>query len=249
MSDPVSQLLLSRLSINEMADRLMTNFGGNLEDAKIIAQEMSGMDSKIGIHETREFWKTFALRGETLSEILRITGGYTPGELADLFKQGYWCGNCSSEDFNTKLTGLPRGSILVRTSKQKDLDRTPFVLGIHLDTPKLWKYFQDALGFMEADSLAIDEFFEEKKKYRLLQDLVRDWSKAQGYPIVPEEEGEVPTPYTETSADCIVCMNFARDTLLLPCRHLNICEVCAERIDTCPTCRVRVESRIKAFVS
>lgn len=54
-----------------------------------------------------------------------------------------------------------------------------------------------------------------------------------------------------TRSDCIVCQSNARDTMLLPCRHLCLCGDCAEYIRTrsqtnsykCPVCRKRI-SRI-----
>lgn len=60
-----------------MANRLLGEFGGNLEDAKIIATEMAGIDSTIGIGETKEFWKTFVLRKQHPLVVLETIGGYT----------------------------------------------------------------------------------------------------------------------------------------------------------------------------
>uniref|UniRef100_A0A7E4ZT62 RING-type E3 ubiquitin transferase n=1 Tax=Panagrellus redivivus TaxID=6233 RepID=A0A7E4ZT62_PANRE len=45
----------------------------------------------------------------------------------------------------------------------------------------------------------------------------------------------------DNSADCIICMANSRDTVILPCRHLCICNGCAEtlrfKLQNCPICR------------
>lgn len=42
--------------------------------------------------------------------------------------------------------------------------------------------------------------------------------------------------------ECVICMSDTRDTLLLPCRHLCICKMCANNLrvksNTCPICRI-----------
>lgn len=37
-------------------------------------------------------------------------------------------------------------------------------------------------------------------------------------------------PVDENSAECIICMANPRDTVILPCRHLCICNGCAETL-------------------
>jgi hypothetical protein len=50
-------------------------------------------------------------------------------------------------------------------------------------------------------------------------------------------------PKPSTSKKCIVCMERARDVLLLPCKHFKLCSACAEQmaargaLDCCPYCR------------
>ncbi|GAU94832.1 hypothetical protein RvY_06542 [Ramazzottius varieornatus] len=45
----------------------------------------------------------------------------------------------------------------------------------------------------------------------------------------------------EGGAECVVCISEARDTLILPCRHLCLCSACAENLryqaSNCPICR------------
>lgn len=41
---------------------------------------------------------------------------------------------------------------------------------------------------------------------------------------------------------CKVCFEADLDVLLMPCRHLVVCEKCSALLDTCPTCRGHIES-------
>ncbi len=51
----------------------------------------------------------------------------------------------------------------------------------------------------------------------------------------PEEEDE------EGGGECVICMSEPRDTLILPCRHLCLCQMCADSLryqaNNCPICR------------
>lgn len=63
---------------------------------------------------------------------------------------------------------------------------------------------------------------------------------------------------------CCICMEAAKSILLLPCRHLCVCEVCSQgsplsperllrgsaaprRIQSCPVCRAAVAECLKVF--
>lgn len=45
----------------------------------------------------------------------------------------------------------------------------------------------------------------------------------------------------DNSCECIICMSELRDTLILPCRHLCLCKICADNLryqaNNCPICR------------
>lgn len=56
----------------------------------------------------------------------------------------------------------------------------------------------------------------------------------------------------DNSSECVICMSDARDTLILPCRHLCLCNGCADSLryqaNNCPICRApfRALLQIKA---
>ena len=54
----------------------------------------------------------------------------------------------------------------------------------------------------------------------------------------PEEEGE--------GRECVICMSAERDTTVLPCRHMCMCQQCASALRTqtnkCPICREEIGS-------
>lgn len=45
----------------------------------------------------------------------------------------------------------------------------------------------------------------------------------------------------DNSGECVICMSDTRDTLILPCRHLCLCNSCADSLryqaNNCPICR------------
>ena len=45
----------------------------------------------------------------------------------------------------------------------------------------------------------------------------------------------------EGGGECVICMSEPRDTLILPCRHLCLCQLCADSLryqaNNCPICR------------
>ncbi|KAF6264578.1 hypothetical protein COO60DRAFT_1266813 [Scenedesmus sp. NREL 46B-D3] len=48
---------------------------------------------------------------------------------------------------------------------------------------------------------------------------------------------------------CVVCMDAPRSVLLLPCKHLALCEACSVQLqgsaaNCCPVCRVPVSQHI-----
>ncbi|XP_054449166.1 E3 ubiquitin ligase RNF157 isoform X2 [Pteronotus mesoamericanus] len=47
---------------------------------------------------------------------------------------------------------------------------------------------------------------------------------------------------SDNSAECVVCLSDVRDTLILPCRHLCLCNACADTLryqaNNCPICRL-----------
>jgi len=43
-------------------------------------------------------------------------------------------------------------------------------------------------------------------------------------------------------ADCSVCLTDPKNTVLLPCRHLCVCQTCMRHLDKCPVCRAPFSS-------
>mmetsp|Transcript_23971 Transcript_23971/g.31186 ORF Transcript_23971/g.31186 Transcript_23971/m.31186 type:complete len:751 (-) Transcript_23971:178-2430(-) len=48
---------------------------------------------------------------------------------------------------------------------------------------------------------------------------------------------------------CVICQDSAKETLLLPCRHLCVCRVCSQHValDRCPVCRALIESTLDVY--
>uniref|UniRef100_A0A8C3AV67 E3 ubiquitin-protein ligase n=1 Tax=Cyclopterus lumpus TaxID=8103 RepID=A0A8C3AV67_CYCLU len=56
---------------------------------------------------------------------------------------------------------------------------------------------------------------------------------------------------SDNSAECVVCLSDVRDTLILPCRHLCLCNACADTLryqaNCCPICRLQALLQIRAM--
>lgn len=57
---------------------------------------------------------------------------------------------------------------------------------------------------------------------------------------------------SDNSAECVVCLSDVRDTLILPCRHLCLCNTCADTLryqaNNCPICRLREHTRGRVLI-
>ena len=56
------------------------------------------------------------------------------------------------------------------------------------------------------------------------------------------------TPEAEDDTSCVVCLERRRSVVVLPCRHLSLCEVCAPALVECPMCRGAVSDTLVVFV-
>ena len=53
--------------------------------------------------------------------------------------------------------------------------------------------------------------------------------------------------------DCVVCLDEQKSVLIMPCRHLCLCEACAVQVMSaplvrCPVCRGKVASIIATYI-
>ncbi|XP_071796709.1 E3 ubiquitin-protein ligase MGRN1-like [Asterias amurensis] len=73
--------------------------------------------------------------------------------------------------------------------------------------------------------------------YYMLQEIFGIENKATGDAKTVEEDEFA----DDVGSDCVICMSDARDTLILPCRHLCLCSTCADSLryqaSCCPICR------------
>eukprot|EP00126_Sphaerothecum_destruens_P002695 Sdes_comp16119_c0_seq1m5348 len=71
--------------------------------------------------------------------------------------------------------------------------------------------------------------------------------------IAPEQEQDIDKDEDEYTVECVVCMVDAKDTLVLPCRHLCLCSSCAEVLrfqsHKCPICRAPFHSLLQIRVA
>jgi len=47
---------------------------------------------------------------------------------------------------------------------------------------------------------------------------------------------------------CKICFERNKCILTLPCKHISMCDVCADMVnDVCPICRTTIDSKMKVF--
>ena len=55
----------------------------------------------------------------------------------------------------------------------------------------------------------------------------------------------------QESQDCCVCLSERKSVVLLPCRHMCVCQACGlddeTLLDRCPMCRTAIEHRFRVF--
>jgi Zinc finger, C3HC4 type (RING finger) len=53
----------------------------------------------------------------------------------------------------------------------------------------------------------------------------------------------------DNGSECVICMCETRDTLILPCRHLCLCNSCADNLryqaNNCPICRAKFSALLQ----
>lgn len=72
------------------------------------------------------------------------------------------------------------------------------------------------------------------------------------YGIEQVAVGATSTAADESAKECVICMSEARDTTVLPCRHMCMCATCARMLrhqtNRCPICRTTVEGLLEIKV-
>eukprot|EP00039_Didymoeca_costata_P000827 m.47409 g.47409 ORF g.47409 m.47409 type:complete len:508 (-) comp10497_c0_seq2:151-1674(-) len=72
------------------------------------------------------------------------------------------------------------------------------------------------------------------------------------YGIERKDDEEEADEFADDNTECVVCMSDVRDTMALPCRHLCLCNPCAEvlryQANKCPICRAPFHSLLQVRV-
>mmetsp|Transcript_8744 Transcript_8744/g.15518 ORF Transcript_8744/g.15518 Transcript_8744/m.15518 type:complete len:403 (-) Transcript_8744:168-1376(-) len=72
----------------------------------------------------------------------------------------------------------------------------------------------------------------------------------KGYLTATTQRKEALLRRNLASSACVVCQDNTKTVLILPCRHLCLCQGCSEveELRTCPMCRENIESKINTFI-
>ena len=56
-------------------------------------------------------------------------------------------------------------------------------------------------------------------------------------------------PKKEEKQPCVVCLDLPKETVFVDCGHMATCVSCAEKVTSCPLCRVPKTKFIRVFQS
>ena len=126
---------------------------------------------------------------------------------------------------------------------QVDISRPPDEILRYLDNISIstWADMSEerlckALAFSECISAKIRSAQEEERIRRLRE-------------LESKDRESKDTLNFETAA-CCICRDNAKTILLIPCRHLCLCDNCSQLqvVSTCPICRCQITDRIQVYM-
>jgi len=129
-----------------------------------------------------------------------------------------------------------------RVRRRGEQQITPIVLELHTEeaTTLLYLAVQKSKAKNSLEAVVLQHKVIVAEKEYELQEIYGLASLED-----PERHDE-----SEAGQPCVVCISDGRDTAVLPCRHLCLCEGCAlllqQRTEKCPICRGKVEG-LKTF--
>jgi len=69
---------------------------------------------------------------------------------------------------------------------------------------------------------------------------------AEQPPAEEKKEGdEFEAMMSSVTEECCVCLEVPKNTVLMPCRHLCVCNECSQILTQCPLCRFEVVHRLE----
>ena len=100
------------------------------------------------------------------------------------------------------------------------------------------------------DGSTWEEMFDKatgKKYWYNVDKQVSSWEDPTIAPKKATHETEV-TPQRRKVPDCIICMDSPACVALIPCWHATYCAGCADKLETCPQCKKKVERRQRFYL-
>ena len=112
-------------------------------------------------------------------------------------------------------------------------------------------YFEEGVDLAKKYDLLFTETSAKDGAYvqRCFNDLVGQALACIATPAAKRPQGKNAALSAKSVMECVCCLDAPKSMLMLPCRHLCVCEDCAPRMTTCPICRQPVAERQKIFIS
>lgn len=115
--------------------------------------------------------------------------------------------------------------------------------------------FTEPYGHQQSQTVFIDIFTNEKLMfpncYNIISLIKNNKSLFYAHINIPNygSKRQIIVRKSNLSKECVVCQNdFQSIFAISPCGHTSTCEACLNKINVCPICRTRIESKIKIYV-
>jgi E3 ubiquitin-protein ligase MUL1 len=85
--------------------------------------------------------------------------------------------------------------------------------------------------------------------YNRYYDKIQDYFKRKQLRDFRNNQRNNSTNNDSTFSSCVVCFDRSSDTLIMPCKHLVLCDQCADRLPRleCPVCKTPIEDFIRVY--
>lgn len=157
------------------------------------------------------------------------------------------------EQIDLSLEKIPLKSL--KTLQKKNLVRTlyPLVIIIEPISKKSKNNLQAQISLLtftkSSDKILSTKFIRQKIMVNHIVYNVYDIFGIEQKKSNPNKLDDI----YEGQTDCVICLSEPKTTLVLPCRHMCLCESCAESLKLqsvkCPICRGPVRSLLKIEIS
>jgi len=110
--------------------------------------------------------------------------------------------------------------------------------------------FSFLITIAQADNVQIMESPETNNKKEVFEEVkqTHEGTLENKTELETDEKHGMKRKRDEQDSCCVVCMEKEKKVLLLPCKHVCLCEDCSVNVDVCPLCREMIQFKTTVFL-